>query len=245
MSNANVIEIFSSSQGEGKFLGCRQVFVRLAGCNLNCNFCDTDFNRTEFCRVETAAGSMTFRNEKNPFDSAQVAERIKNFYDEVPTHSISFTGGEPLLHGEFIRDVAALTKNFNAKIFLETNGTLPDEFEKISDAIDFVSMDIKLPNVIGKNLFGVHEKFMRVAREKDLCVKIVVTGETSDDEFISAIEVVANVDEKIFVVLQPVTPVNGVSAVPAGKILAWQATALRRLKNVRVIPQTHKFINVL
>ena len=242
MSNANVIEIFSSAQGEGKFLGCRQVFVRLAGCNLNCNFCDTDFNRTEFCRVETSAGSMTFRNEKNPLDADRVAELIKNFYDEVPTHSVSFTGGEPLLHWKFIRDVAALV---DAKIFLETNGTLVDEFEKISDAIDFVSMDIKLPHVVGKNLFGVHEKFLRAARDKDLCVKIVVTGETSDKEFISAIELVANVDEKIFTVLQPVTPVNGVSAVSAGKILSWQAIALRRLKNVRVIPQTHKFINVL
>ena len=245
MNDADVIEIFSSAQGEGKFLGCRQIFVRLAGCNLNCNFCDTEFNRTEFCRVETSAGSMTFRNEKNPLDAALVAERIKIFYDEVPTHSVSFTGGEPLLHWEFIRDVAALTKTFGAKIFLETNGTLPDEFKKISNAIDFVSMDIKLPNVVGKNLFGVHEKFLRVAREKDLCVKIVVTGETSDEEFLSAIELVANVDEKIFVVLQPVTPVNGVRAVAAKKILSWQAAALRRLENVRVIPQTHKFIDVL
>lgn len=212
---------------------------------MNCNFCDTNFNRTEFCRVETAAGSMTFRDEKNPLDAARVAELIKNFYDEVPTHSISFTGGEPLLHGEFIREVAAITKNFGAKIFLETNGTLPDELKKIADAIDFVSMDIKLPDVVGKNLFGVHEKFLRVAREKDLCVKIVVTGETSDEEFLSAIDLIAVVDKKIFVVLQPVTPVNGVRAVDAKKILSWQAIALRRLKNVRVIPQTHKFIDVL
>lgn len=185
---------------------------------------------------------MTFRNEKNQLDAAQVAEIIKNFCGEVPTHSVSFTGGEPLLHWKFIRDVAALV---DAKIFLETNGTLVDEFEKISNAVDFVSMDIKLPHVVGKNLFDVHEKFLRAAHDKDLCVKIVVTGETSDKEFISAIELVANIDEKIFTVLQPVTPVNGVSAVSAGKILSWQAIALRRLKNVRVIPQTHKFINVL
>lgn len=242
MSNANVIEIFSSAQGEGKFLGCRQVFVRLSDCNLNCNFCDTDFNRAEFCRVETSAGSMTFRNEKNPLDAAQVAELIKNFCNEVPTHSISFTGGEPLLHAEFIADVAA---RIPAKIFLETNGTLYDEIAKISAAIDFVSMDIKLPSVVGKNLFTQHEKFLLTARDKDLCVKIVVTGETSDEEFISAIELVANVDEKIFTVLQPVTPFNGVSAISAKKILDLQAIALRRLKNVRVIPQTHKFINVL
>lgn len=242
MSNAPVVEIFSSAQGEGKFVGCRQIFVRLAGCNLNCNFCDTNFSRTDFCQVETHAGSMTFRDEKNPLNASHVAELIKNFCDEVPTHSVSFTGGEPLLHANFIADVAAQT---DAKIFLETNGTLVDEFKKISAAVDFVSMDIKLPSVVGKNLFSVHEKFLRAACDKDLCVKIVVTGSTSDEEFLSAIELVANVDEKIFVVLQPVTPVNSVSPVDAKKILQRQAVALRRLRNVRIIPQTHKLINVL
>ena len=209
---------------------------------MNCAFCDTDFARKDFCRVETSAGSMTFRDEKNPLDAARVAELIKNFRDEVPTHSVSFTGGEPLLHADFIAEVAALT---DAKIFLETNGTLVDELKKISAAVDFVSMDIKLPHVVGKNLFAVHEKFLRAAVDKDLCVKIVVTGLTSDEEFLSAVELVANVDEKIFVVLQPVTPVNNVPAVNAKKFLSWQAVALRRLRDVRIIPQTHKSIDML
>ena len=242
MSNAPVVEIFSSAQGEGKFVGCRQVFVRLAGCNLNCNFCDTDFARTDFCRVETAAGSMAFRHEKNPLDASRVAALIKNFCDEVPTHSVSFTGGEPLLHANFIADVAAQT---DAKIFLETNGTLVDEFKSIAAAVDFVSMDIKLPHVVGQNLFAVHEKFLRAAVDKDLCVKIVVTGSTSDEEFLSAVKLVANVDAKIFVVLQPVTPVNEVPAVDAKKILRWQAVALRHLRDVRILPQMHKLIDVL
>ena len=241
MNNANVIEIFSSVQGEGKYLGCRQIFVRLADCNLNCAYCDTDFKRAEFCRVETSAGSMTFRDVKNPLDAAQVAEVIKNFSEDVPTQAVSFTGGEPLLHWQFVREVASLVKSFGVKIFLETNGTLPDELAKISDAVDIVSMDIKL----GQNLFDVHEKFLRVAQGKDLCVKIVVTGETTREEFSAAIDLLANVDANILLILQPVTPVNGVSAISAKKILSLQAVALRRIENVRVIPQTHKFINLL
>ena len=39
--NAPIIEIFSTFQGEGSFIGKRQIFVRFAGCNLNCNYCDT------------------------------------------------------------------------------------------------------------------------------------------------------------------------------------------------------------
>ena len=241
MSSANVIEIFSSVQGEGKYIGCRQVFVRLADCNLHCAYCDTDFKRAELCKVEAAAGSMTFRDVKNPLIAAQVADVIKNFCAEVPTQAISFTGGEPLLHWQFVRDVANAIKSLGVKIFLETNGTLPDELSKALDAIDVISMDIKL----GQNLLSLHEKFLRVAEGKDLYVKVVVTGDTMLEEFLSAVEMVANVDENILLILQPVTPVAKVRAPSAEKILSLQAAALQRIKNVRVIPQTHKLISVL
>ncbi len=241
MNKANVIEIFSSVQGEGKYLGCRQIFVRLADCNLNCAYCDTNFARADFCKVETFVGSMNFREEKNPLDAAQVAEVIKTFASEVPTQAVSFTGGEPLLHWQFIGEVARSVKNLGVKIFLETNGTLYNEFEKISDAVDIVSMDIKL----GQNLFALHEKFLRAAQKKDLYVKIVVTGETPRKEFLAAVELIAGVDREILLILQPVTPVKGIRAATAEKILSLQADALRILKNVRVIPQTHKVINLL
>lgn len=232
-------------QGEGKYLGCRQIFVRLADCNLNCAYCDTDCRRADYCKVETAAGSATFRDVKNPLDSAQVAEVIKEFSDAAPTQAISFTGGEPLLHWQFIRDVACAVDGLGLKIFLETNGTLYAELVNVLDAIDIISMDIKLPSVIGRRLFDVHEKFLRAAQDKDIYVKIVVTGETTQEEFLSAIETVANVDANILTILQPVTPVKQICAVSAEKILAFQAAALRRLKDVRIIPQTHKLIDLL
>ena len=244
MNSANVIEIFSSVQGEGKYLGCRQIFIRLADCNLNCTYCDTNFQRAEYCRIETFAGSMTFRNEKNPLNAAQVAEVIKNFCGNVKHHSISFTGGEPLLHWQFVRNVAETVKNFGVKIFLETNGTLPAELEKISDAIDIISMDIKLPS-ISQNLFNLHEKFLRVACKKDLYVKIVVADSTTREEFLSAVELVASVNPKILLIIQPVTPVNGIKTASPAKILSCQNEALRLLQDVRVIPQTHKFISLL
>ena len=188
---------------------------------------------------------MIFRDEKNPLDAAQVIEVIKKFSGDVPTQAVSFTGGEPLLHWQFVYEVACAVKNFGVKIFLETNGILPDEFKKISDAVDIVSMDIKLPSVVGKNFLNAHEKFLRVAQEKDLYVKIVVTSETTREEFFSAVDLLASIDTKIFLILQPVTPIKNVNAVSAEKILSFQAAALRKIKNVRVIPQTHKFINLL
>ena len=228
----NVLEIFSSVQGEGKYIGCRQVFIRLADCNLKCAYCDTNFARADFCNVESSAGSMKFTKIKNPVTAAQVSEIVKNFCEQVPTHSISFTGGEPLLNSAFIFEVATVLKK------------LYEELEKILCVIDIISMDIKFPSVTGKNLFAEHKKFLQVAQEKDLYVKVVISRETSLEEFLTAVELVAEISPSILFVIQPVTPVNGVQAASPGKILEFQNLALKKLRDVRVIPQSHKLIKI-
>ena len=245
MSTEHIIEIFSSAQGEGKYIGCRQIFVRLADCNLNCAYCDTNFSRADFCNVETSAGSMKFTQIKNP-TANEVVDIIKNFSAQVPTHSVSFTGGEPLLNWQFILNVATKIKKVcNVKIFLETNGTLTNELKKVLNVIDIISMDIKFPGVTGLNLFKRHEEFLKIAREKDLYVKAVISQETSQEEFLQAVELVAKISPEILFILQPVTPFNTVKAASPQKILNFQALALKFLRDVRIIPQTHKIIGNL
>jgi len=239
----NLIEIFSSVQGEGKYVGCRQIFIRSADCNLNCAYCDTNFKRAEFCNVETSAGSMTFEKIKNPVDAAQVAEIIKKFSSQVPTHSVSFTGGEPLLNWKFIREVAEKIQPSELKIFLETNGTLADELSQIIDYVDIISADIKLPSVAGNN-FDRHAEFLKIAAQKDLYAKIVISAETTLEEFDAAINLLEKISPQILLILQPVTPVKNVQAIPARRILELQARALCKLKSVRVIPQTHRLLNI-
>jgi len=240
----NLIEIFSSVQGEGKYTGCRQIFIRSADCNLNCAYCDTNFKRADFCNVETSAGLMTFTKIKNPVDVAQVAEIIKNFSSQVPTQAVSFTGGEPLLNWKFIREVAQKIQNTELKIFLETNGTLPAELSKVIDIVDIISADIKLPSVAG-NFFDKHREFLKIAAQKDLYAKIVISAETTLEEFDAAINLIAEVSPQILLILQPVTPVKNVKVISARRILELQAAALHKLKSVRVIPQTHRLLNIL
>ncbi|MBR3723251.1 MAG: 7-carboxy-7-deazaguanine synthase QueE [Selenomonadaceae bacterium] len=237
-----VVEIFSSIQGEGKYVGTRQIFVRLAGCNLNCRYCDTDFNVVEKCRVEKLAGTEEFVEWKGEMSSEELVDIIRGYGKKVRHQAVSFTGGEPLLQYEFIKDVA---KDIKEKIFLETNGTLVEELRKIIDYVDIISMDFKLESAVGKNLIGLHRKFLEVAKEKDVYVKIVLAKDTKPEEFEEAARIIAEIDKDIMLVLQPVTPCGGVEAPNVNKIFQAEETALKYLNEVRVIPQTHKMLNIL
>lgn len=120
-------EVFSSIQGEGKLLGRRQIFVRFSGCNLNCNYCDTPKSRDLLYGEEISTDEL----------DSKIEELLTPDF-----HSVSLTGGEPLLHADFIKELLEKC-NFNA--LLETNGSLPHELEKTVDLIKYASVDIKLP----------------------------------------------------------------------------------------------------
>ena len=129
MMKAPIIEIFSSFQGEGLLIGERQIFVRFAGCNLNCNYCDTNDSKSE-----KSGRLMTPQSVTDEINKLLTPD----------CRSISFTGGEPSLYPDFINEVSKLT---DLKIMLETNGTLPDNIDSI-EKLDMVSLDIKLPEMV-------------------------------------------------------------------------------------------------
>lgn len=234
----DIIEVFSSIQGEGKYVGYRQVFVRLAGCNLACDYCDTATSRSKqpTGQVEVTAGQRDFRTVDNPIKTEELAEMVNRLL-AVPHHSVSITGGEPLCQAAGIAKLAPLLKG---RVYLETNGTLPGELELVLPHIHIVSMDIKLPSVTGGEYWEAHRQFLEIAKARDVFVKIVLSGETEEKEFAKAIGLVAAVDKTIPVILQPVSPIHQVRGIAPETVLTFQAQALELLTDVRVIPQTHK-----
>ena len=94
----SLVEVFSSVQGEGVLIGCRQVFIRLAGCNLACSYCDTPVEAPESCRIESVSGSGQFHQAANPVSRETILALVREWRREAPHlhHSISVTGGEPL-----------------------------------------------------------------------------------------------------------------------------------------------------
>ena len=242
--NENIIEIFSSIQGEGKYVGCRQVFLRLEGCNLNCTYCDTDSKAGTHpnCVVEEGAGTYHLVPYPNPISPERAAELVALAAAGVPHQALSITGGEPLLHASFIR---ALAPHVHLPLYLETNGTLYAELKKCIDCVAGISMDIKLPSVTAHPVWDAHVRFLEIAKVKDTWIKIVVAAESPDSEIDTAVRLVADTAPETMLILQPVTPCGGCMKPSSEQLLKWQETALRRLAHVRVIPQTHRMMDML
>lgn len=99
-------EIFYSLQGEGTWTGTPAVFVRLAGCNLSCAFCDTDYALKFFASVD------------------DVVARVRSEGGDCPM--VIITGGEPFAQRETRALIEALRAD-GRRVHIESNGTLPAE----------------------------------------------------------------------------------------------------------------------
>ncbi|MTI81010.1 MAG: 7-carboxy-7-deazaguanine synthase QueE [Firmicutes bacterium] len=246
---APLLEIFSSVQGEGPLVGCRQLFIRLAGCNLNCSYCDTPITVGEKgCRVEIATGSSKFEYLPWPLNINDAITYIHKNFNLNNHHSVCITGGEPLIHHQLLSKMLPMLAGTKKGIFLETNGTLPEELHQVIDHIDFISMDIKLPSAANiKPCWGLHRKFLQMALTKSLYiyVKVVLSDKTTHEELNEVYQLLQEEAPGVTLVMQPVTPFNGVNSPGVKKLMLWQAQALQHLDDVRIIPQTHRTMGIL
>ena len=258
MSEANLVEIFSSVQGEGPYVGAPTLFLRFGGCDLRCGWCDSAHTwlPAAECRLENAPGTGDFRTVPNPValeDALAAAEAL-----EPERHRFaSLTGGEPLLQPEAVGALARALKARGTRIHLETHGLATEGLEAVIDAVDVVSMDWKLGSAVRRaarkgrgaeeQFHPEHERFLRVARTApEVMVKVVVTAGSREEELDEMARHVARVSPEVLLVVQPVTPCGTAQQAPAAQqLLAWQRRLQGVLRDVRVIPQTHKLLGAL
>ena len=245
-----IVELFSGIQGEGLHVGRRHLFLRMAGCDRDCDYCDQPEARTvpRDALLELDPGARRFMALPNPLRVNVVARAIQMLSAKCPHHALSVTGGEPLLQTAFLAALLPAVSTTALTIMLETNGTRPDDLRRLLPYLDIVSMDLKLKSATGRPMPARrHEQFLRAAATSGIetYAKAVVTDATSRREILRAAGMIAKIDATVPLVLQPVTPTGKRRAArppSAEAVLALQQAAAGRLGDVRVIPQTHKLM---
>jgi len=252
--DANLVEIFSSVQGEGPDVGRRTLFVRLGGCDLRCAWCDTPHTwlPAREARIEQTPGVGDFEVRPNPVPVADIVDAVARHVDALPHAFVSLTGGEPLLQADVCAAIAEPVRALGPAIHLETHGLHADGLGTVLPHIDVVSMDWKLRSDVrresepkggagGETFAAEHRRFLEVAKAApSVLVKLVITPASTDAELHEARDAIAEIHPGASVVLQPVTPFAKVAERPSPeRMLALHALFLERLPETRVIPQTH------
>ena len=150
----HLIEIYKSVQGESSFAGRPCIFVRLAGCNLRCSWCDSEY---------TFKGGI-------PFTEEQIVAELEEL---APVRLVEFTGGEPMLQA---RELIPLMRRLLAagyELLLETSGERP--LEDVPVAVHKI-VDVKCPASGEGGAFWMENLEALTARDE---VKFVI--ENRDD----------------------------------------------------------------
>ena len=117
-----VVEIFKSIDGEGIRVGYPVTFIRLAGCNLRCNYCDTKYS---------------YEDEKF---TEMTPQKIYNQIYKLGGKRITLTGGEPLIHKD-VKVLVDLLIQKGYEVNIETNGSV--DITLFLDKHTIITMDYK------------------------------------------------------------------------------------------------------
>jgi 7-carboxy-7-deazaguanine synthase len=152
-----LIEIYKSVQGESSFAGRPCIFVRLAGCNLRCSWCDSEY---------------TFSGGHKLSEDEVVAEIAKL----APVKLVEFTGGEPLLQERELVPLMERLLNMGYELMIETSGERP--VENVPKAVHKI-IDVKCPGSGEGGRFRMTNLASLTGRDE---VKFVITNR-DDYEF--------------------------------------------------------------
>ena len=260
--SGHLSEMFCSVQGEGLFVGERQIFVRTAGCAATCSWCDTVYSKVQTPRfVIHGDGGLAARWRPNPVSLDDVlADVMQCARDNAPVATVSITGGEPLEQPEFVAALARALRTRELRVYLETAGIHPQALRAVVEHMDVMAMDIKLPSATGVEHWNAHREFFNVMRRGDfdpatgtrtLFVKVIVDLKATVAEIERAAELVASFHPRVPLVLQPESEtVLAATSTRENRrdllrlIDQGARAASLRLDTVRVIPQTHKILQV-
>lgn len=177
-------EIFYSLQGEGFSMGRPSVFVRLAGCNLQCHWCDTPY--TWYYQGVNAEhhGGQYYDKKSNivTMSAEDIAGKIKEFPSKrSPCTNVIFTGGEPLLQQAGLRNICSILGD-DYHIEIETNGTIALD-NKFDPFVNQLNISPKLSHARNPGDKAINQDILtQYAGDRRVWLKFVVANAQDFDE---------------------------------------------------------------
>lgn len=178
-----VVEKFISINGEGRRAGELAVFIRLKGCNLHCNYCDT-----------------SWANEADCESTEMTANEIVSYLEESKVRNVTLTGGEPLLRPGMAELIEAILQDPEKRVEIETNGSVDlAPYCNLARRPSF-TMDYKMPDsgMESKMLLSNMDKL-----SKEDTVKFVVSSRLDMERALEIMEQY-HLRERVQVYLSPV-----------------------------------------
>lgn len=234
-----VVEVFKSFQGEGLDIGLPSIFIRFAGCNLACTFCDTPY------------ASRLAETEYKDYTVNALIDEITRVAEPQEVLGICLTGGEPFLQDPELLDSLLFTlKGKGYYIDIQTNGTMLLNLENFK-YVDRFSVSPKLSSSGNANSIkpDILQKYITDYGHKTF-FKFVISNQEDFAEMEVIVSKLFKQQKKVVpVVIQPNIDLTTAESV-ASQIVAFKKILEIAKDNayfvkkygIRIIPQFHKFI---
>lgn len=229
-----LFEIFTSVEGEGILYGTKTLFVRLAGCPFKCFYCDTKdslpMNSGQEYTLEEACNLIEKNLEKN-------------------TYKVNFTGGDPLVQSEAVLEMAKFVKTKKIPTYLESSCYDSQKFLQILPYVDYIKIEFKTPEsefVDPQHYSKLLENELQclnyaIDSKKTTYIKVVISSKTELEPFKELLE-------KVFSIIKSeiagfiIQPTYGIAEPSLKQLFSFYDEVYPYYKNVRIVPQLHKFI---
>jgi 7-carboxy-7-deazaguanine synthase len=233
--NVRIFEIFTSIEGEGIFYGTKTLFVRLAGCPFTCFYCDT--------------------KESLPLDSGKefsIEDAITEIGSQIQsnTFKVNFTGGDPLLQHQAVALLAKNIQDRKIPTYLESSCFDVDRFNHVLPFIDYIKIEFKTresefvdiqhyEKLISESLKCLESS---INQQKITYIKIVVSSKTKITDFNNLVENIFKIrnSEKISGFI--IQPTYGISEPSLEQLMEMYDCVFPKFRDVKIVPQLHKFI---
>ncbi len=228
-------EIFTSIEGEGILYGTKTLFVRLAGCPFKCYYCDTKESLP-----------MSSGKEYQIDDAKKLIENnlIKN------TYKVNFTGGDPLVQSDAVSELAKFVQQKKIMTYLESSCFDSVKFAQVLPYFDVVKIEFKTPDsefvdqAHYSKLLENELQCLKLATDsgKITYIKIVVSSRTRLEQFKNLLKSIFDIPMKTQIAGFIIQPTYGIAEPDLKQLLDFYDAVHIYYKEVRIVPQLHKFI---